>query len=254
MLFDPSTYPRILHGRQELLVAAIHCGIIYLYKERVFVVLFFRGLMTPVKTFDHEAAKKRIHKQYRNERRERDGHAQLDIHDGPCGIGPNNDAKEKTNATEKQESFRPNGFRVGGIGVVVKLFSQIHGSLSCQQCRNEASPNDRVENNINMHDQVNSPVGQGGTRLFWWSVLSPLFGDHQIGRKFNCLEEETDERSQAQAFNKDMVAQSSSGIIGTYFFSRIRCRRRLQILNFDQRQLQVGVSSAGDVFKAGCGV
>jgi hypothetical protein len=132
--------------------------------------------MTPVKTFDHEAAKKHIHEQCRNEPREGDGCAQLDVHNGPCGIRPTNATTKKANATEKQESLRPNEFRVGCIGVVVELFSQTHGSLSCQQCRNEA--NDRVENNVNVHDQVNSPAGQGGTRLFWWSVLSPLFGDH----------------------------------------------------------------------------
>jgi hypothetical protein len=72
-----------------------------------------------------------------------------------------------------------------------------------------------------MNEQVKSPVGQGG-RLFWLWVSPPPFGGHQEGRKGNCLEEETDERSEAQAFHKDKAAQSSSFIIGLLFYDSLR--------------------------------
>jgi hypothetical protein len=71
-----------------------------------------------------------------------------------------------------------------------------------------------------MNEQVKCQVGQGG-RLFWLWGSPPLFGDHQQeGRKGNCLEEETDETSKAQAFHKDEATQSSSFIIGLLLFLR----------------------------------
>jgi hypothetical protein len=133
-LFDATSNPILQHVLQSMVVAVVY---FILNEERVcFLIHFWRiicngGFITPVKAFDQVAAKPHLQEQSTKERRERDGHAQLDIEDSPCAIESGNDAKEKANSTEEKETWSSNGFAAGCIGVIVRLSAHIHGSLSC---------------------------------------------------------------------------------------------------------------------------
>ena len=71
----------------------------------------------------------------------------------------------------------------------------------------KSTPFENVEGSLYSNYKEESTVGQQG-RPVWLRLVSPLFVQHPIGRKGDCLEEETGESSKAEDFHKDKDAHS----------------------------------------------